>query len=425
LASRKVRRRSFLGTSLGAAVIVIVLRMAGLLQGLELFAYDHLLRQRRPEAQDDRFLMVTVNAASGSFLRDSMLSGRYEPGLGTIPDKALNEALIELSQKKARLIGLDFYRDFPADSRLAPTLANTESLVALCKAGYGGKGNIKPPEVALAQIGFNDLKSDLASGTEFVRRHLIMQDSDPEFCPTSSSFSLLLARRYLEQEGVEFVSPEAPEGGFFFDELMLGEQIIPNLHLGVGPYYPPNLDNAIFGGYQTLLNFRLTQTSISEEVNLERFAETVSLRALLNGDVPQSLIEDRIVMLGYVDATDRNTDFWETPYGGMAGVLLQAQMASQLISTALDGRSLIRWWPLHQEALWILAWAIAGGLLIRQFSGLKRLILLGSGGAVLIYGFCYVAMVYGTLWISLVPPTAAFTSSALGVAALKYRLHRS
>ena len=101
---------------------------------------------------------------------------------------------------------------------------------------------------------------------------------------------------------------------------------------------------------------------------------SVSLKALLEDEVPAELIEDRIVLIGYVDLTDRNADYWYTPHGGMPGVFVQGQMTSQLISAALDDRALIRWLSLGQELLWLAGWAMAGGIIIRQAVRIPRLI---------------------------------------------------
>ncbi|NER78789.1 MAG: TIR domain-containing protein, partial [Leptolyngbya sp. SIO1D8] len=258
LSFRKLKPRSVLGLSVGTTLLVLVARILGLLQGFELFAYDHLLRQRPAEIPDDRFLMVTVDDKSGSFVREGLIEGRYEPSIGTVPDDALDQALTVLTDNQARLIGLDFYRDFPASERLAETFENTENLVAVCKASYEGSGVHKAPEIPIEQVGFSDLVPDQSDGATYVRRHYLMQGADPEFCETSTSLSLSLANRYLEQEGIPFSNPEKPEGGFSSNRLQLGDLMIPNLSLLRGPYYPPGLDLTLFDGYQTLVNFRTT-----------------------------------------------------------------------------------------------------------------------------------------------------------------------
>ena len=138
--------------------------------------------------------------------------------------------------------------------------------------------------------------------------------------------------------------------------------------------------------------------------------------------MPQELIADRIVLIGYTDYADRNADIWETPYGRAPGVFLQGQMTSQLISAALDGRSLLGWWPLPSEVLWIFGWGLAGGIIVRQMDSLPRMVGVLAGAIVVLYGCSYGAMVFQTTWIPLVPSLITFGLTAGGVAILNYRL---
>jgi len=420
LLSRQVKPRSLLGLSLGTTLLIVVARFFGLLQGVELFAYDHLLRQRPNEPPDDRFRVVTVDNASGSFLRDRLINNRYTPTIGTLPDAALEEALQILNDNQARLVGLDFYRDFPATGALTETLRNSDTLIGVCLMGQGAAGVVPPPEIVdMARVGFSNVLGDRQNDADYARRHYLMDGGDPDYCDTDSAFSLRLAQIYLAQEGIEFTSPANPEGGFRGSGMRLGEVVVPNLSIVHGPYR--NL--AKLGGYQTLLNFRTAPAPDNpRRQDPTQFAPQVSLAALLTGDVPRELIEDRIVLIGYTDYSDRNADVWETPYGPAAGVFLQGQMTSQLISAALDGRSLMGWWSLGGEILWMFGWALTGGMIVRQIGSLPRTIGVLAGAVVVLYGCGYGAMVYQTTWIPLVPPLVTFGLTAGGVAVLNYRL---
>jgi CHASE2 domain-containing sensor protein len=418
LLSRKVKPRSLLGVSLSVTFLILVARFLGLLQGAELLAYDHLLRQRPNESQDDRFLTVTIDDRSGSYVRDGLINGRYTPSIGTLPDDALVEVLNILNQNQARLIGLDFFRDFPANPELANRLETSDNFIAVCNLAQGETGIEKPGEVDIAQVGFANMAGDSQAGLSYVRRHFLMDGADPPDCDTNTAFNLLLAQRYLAQEGVAFTSPARPEGGFNAG-MKLGDLVIPKIFVARGPYYQA----AQLQGYQTLLNFRTAPNpaeGVAKDATL--FAPQVTLEELLTGQVDPELIADRIVLIGYTDYADRNADFWDTPYGQMPGVFLQGQMASQLISAVLDGRPLIRWWSPGQELLWITGWAIAGGVLGRQIIRWPRL---AGGYAIAVLGLyisCWVAMVYYALWISLIPALLALTLSTGGMAVLSYRL---
>lgn len=422
LAFRKVKPRSLTGLGAGATLLVLVARFLGLLQGMELFAYDHVLRLRPNESQDQRFLTVTIDAQSGSYLREGLINGRFTPSIGTLPDDALQEVLTILTANQARLIGLDFYRDFPARGALAETLGTTDNLITVCKrspgGGQSGTGVLKAPEVSIEQVGFADALGDRPEGADYLRRHYLMDVADAEFCDTDTAFSLLLAQRYLEQEGIEMTSPVIP-GGFRGSGLKLGDVVVPNLFVTRGPYY----NAADLQGYQTLLKFRTVASSDgSKPKDPTQFAPQVSLERLLAGQVPQDLIADRIVLIGYIDYADRNADIWETPYGPMAGVFLHGQMTSQLISAALDGRSLIRWWPLGGELIWIAGWAIAAGMIVQQVVRGYRLAGAIAIAIVVLYGSCTIAMVYSSVWLPFFPPLLTFALTGGGVALLNYRL---
>ena len=324
---RNIKRRSVVLTSAMVTVLVVVARFFGGMESAELRVYDHLMRLRPSEPQDERFLIVEVDAASSEVLRQDMIEGRYQPGIGTIPDKALDEVLAKLSAHQPRLIGLDFYRDFQTQPQLAARFRQTQNLIALCKASFGdGRGNSPPSEVPMERIGFNDFSQD---GEDFVRRHLLLQKPDPTFCNTREAFSLVLARKYLESQGISYTSPINNEGNYGRD-MQFGKTAIPQL-LGNGSPYQDTGDK--LKGYQTLLNYRAYQGDPNN------FAPTVSLEDVLKGNVSAKKIQDRIVIIGYTDAADRNADHWHTPYGDIPGVILQAQMASQMISAVAQAQS--------------------------------------------------------------------------------------
>jgi hypothetical protein len=251
---RKIKRRSVVLMSAVVSLLVVVARFLGGMESAELRVYDQLMRLRPSEPQDQRFLIVEVDAVSSEALRQDMIAERYQPGIGTIPDKALDQVLARLSAHQPRLIGLDFYRDFDAQLELAERFRQTQNLIALCKASYQDEqgnrrqGNPPPSEVPMERIGFNDVSQD---GELMVRRHLLSITPDPEFCNTPEAFSLVLARKYLEAEGISYTSRRDDEGDYLRD-MQFGDTAIPELRGDGSPYQ----DIYKLGGYQTLLNYR-------------------------------------------------------------------------------------------------------------------------------------------------------------------------
>ncbi|NET59648.1 MAG: TIR domain-containing protein [Symploca sp. SIO2E6] len=416
---RQIKRRSVVLTSAIVTVLVVVARFFGLIEPAELRVYDQLMRLRPSEEQDQRFLIVEVDAISSEALRQDLIEGRYEPGIGTIPDKALNQALARLSAHQPRLIGLDFYRDFKAQPELAEGFRETQNLIALCKASYKDEqGNIRqgyipPREVPMQRIGFNDLSED---GELMIRRHLLLQAPDPDFCNTEEAFSLALARKYLEAQGHSYTSP-LDDKGYYVRNIQLGKTAIPPLWGNGSPYR--DLGDRL-AGYQTLLNYRAYQGDPN------KFAPTVSFQELLNGEVSAEDIQDRIIVIGYTDNADTSADLWNTPYGDMAGVIIQAQMASQIISAVLDQRPLIWWLPLVGEILWIFGWSTVGGLVIWWGTrSLRRSTASAAGILVSLYGVCYLILVSQGGWLPLVPPAIAVVVTGVGVGYLTYRLRQT
>jgi CHASE2 domain-containing sensor protein len=202
--------------------------------------------------------------------------------------------------------------------------------------------------------------------------------------------------------------------------MVVGTKSVPLLWVGglvtqhPAAYSPRH--RATFNGYQTMLNFRAHQG------NANAFAPSVSLAELLQGKVTPDQIRNRVVLIGYSDRTDRTTDFYNSPYGELSGVVLQGQMASQVISAALNGRPLIWWWSTGGETLWILAWSVAGGWLVWR---LVRPSFWAMGGGILLLGLvgiCYGVMVVNGGWLPLLPAALGMAGTGTVVGYLSYRI---
>lgn len=411
LPKRKVKRRTVLLTSVAVTALVCIARSFGLTQQLELAAYDHLLRLRPSEVQDKRFLIVGVDEDSIQLLND-----KYEPGKGTLSDRALDDLLKALNQHQPRLIGLDFFRDYAARPEVAARLKQTQNLIAICKTSSSknprlakGRGVSPPPEVPLERVGFANLLDD---GGKFERRQLLMQPPDPKFCNTLDTFSLVVARKYLEAAGKSYTSPLNKQGKL--DQMKFDKTVIWRLDRhGSGGYR--NRDNQLVG-YQTLINFR------APKGKARKFAKVVSLKDVLENRIPAEVIRDRIVLIGFTAETHTAVDIWNTPYGEMPGVILQGQMASQLIGAVLDGRRLLWWWPVWGETLWIFGWSLVVGLIV--WRDIQSFPVIGASVAamVLLYLACYGMLGYWSCWIPLVPPAIALVMTDASVRYLTYRL---
>ncbi|WP_088888876.1 CHASE2 domain-containing protein [Leptolyngbya ohadii] len=322
-------------------------RSLGLLQFAELWTFDRLMTLRPAEPPDDRFLIVTIDEAD---IQAQNASDRR----GSLSDTALNQALEKLAP--AQIIGLDIYRDFAVNEnlpQLADRMRNDRRLFAVCKSPSGTEdpiGIAPPPEVPAARIGFSDFVID-TDGT--LRRHLILLSPDPSAaCAVPYAFNMQLVFSYLNSLGI---SGRFNEDG----NLQFNDRILHRLQGQIGGYH--NLDTR---GNQILLNYRSLPTP-------QAIAPSVSLTQLLKGEVSPAQIQDRIVLIGVTAVGSQDT--WITPYGigrsqQIAGVFLQAHMASQVLSAVLNRRPLLQVSSQGAEALWIWGWTVAGGI----FVGLGR-----------------------------------------------------
>lgn len=376
-------------TSLGVASCITLLRLTGILQSLEWGALDQLFRLRPLESRDERIVIVGISEAD---LR--------EVGKWPIPDRVLSELLNKIHAARPQAIGLDIYRDLrvePGHEELLRTYRNIPNLIGIEKIGDKENIGVAPPPILenLQQVGFNNVVVDL-DGT--VRRGLLYWTV--EGGESRPSFALALALIYLKNHGIE---PQAATVGPPY--LQLGQEVFPMLQPYDGGYI-----RADAGGYQFLANFRGPAGHF-------RF---VSMTDILQGRIDPSLLRDRIVLIGSTATSLK--DFSFTPYSGgvlgksqvTAGVELQANFISQILSAVLDGRPLIQVWADPLEILWILLWAYVGARLSWRFRSIHLTITTLTLAGTVLFGICYAGFLMGW-WIPLVPPTLGLIGSAIAI----------
>ena len=372
--------------SLFASVSILGVRHLGWLQPLELKAYDHFLQLRPQEPPDSRLLIIEVT-------EEDVQAQRDEQPQGSLSDTSLSKLLTLLNQHDPVAIGLDIYRDYPAkSSELIQQLENSEHLVAVCRASQAEESGVAPPpEVEVERQGFSD---GVVDADQVVRRHLLAATPPADsLCSTSYAFSTQLALRYLAEQEIYL---EQLENG----DWQLGEARIKPMTQRQGSYQAADL-----WGYQTLLNYRSHRS-------IDALAPRVSLGAALNGELQTELIRDRIILIGTTAESFR--DYSATPYSAESpGVVLQAQMVSQLLSAALDGRALLWISPGWADWVWLVVWSgvgagiSAGGALVASAKRLKFLVVGLGIGLVLHYGLCLAVLVNGGGWLPLVPGSLA------------------
>jgi CHASE2 domain-containing sensor protein len=218
---------------------------------------------------------------------------------------------------------------------------------------------------------------------------------------------------YLNQDGIK--SHITPAG-----YLQIGTSTFKPISKHSGGYQ--GIDAA---GYQILLNYRSLKS-------VQNIAQQISLRDILSDRYSSQLpdlIKDRLILIGVIASS--STDDWQTPYSRqnslvqkqIPGVYIQAQMISQIISTAINHRPLIWWWSNFWSIIWIGGWGLLGGILGWY---LRRPLLLGSAIALaqlILFVSCWLIFLQAG-WIPLVPAALSLLLTALTTILLKQRLSR-
>ena len=392
--------------SLLVAIAVIIVRLLGLLQPLELAAYDHLMRSRPAEILDSRILVVEVDQTDLNAL------GGYP-----LTDGVLAQAIATLEALGPTAIGLDMHRYRPRGEgrqALIKQFQQHANLLTVCAFNQEAQDYGPPPEFSEAQlvnqVGFSNFALDLPFGIQGqtlsqaklwencpVRRHMLSYDpalaTTQSACSTPYSLSLQLAYRFLSQAGIEPLT--VTETGYW----QFGTVILQPLTQRFGGYQ--NLNGL---STQLMLNYRAAPPG-----------QQATLQQVLAGELTADRVRDRLVLMGYTAPIAR--DHVKTPYGEMAGVWVHAHMASQLLSVTLDQRPLLqvlpqwRGFPLA-EVGWIVAWTLLGSSFsvwwwVRNLKSRPLGWLLGwvLAFAAISWGLAYgalVALIHG-LWLPLIP----------------------
>ncbi len=389
------------------AGLTIAASAAGLFQLLEWATLDLFFLLRLKEPIDDRIVVVTIDEA------DIEAAGSWP-----LPDGIVAEALENISDRDPAAIGLDIYRDLPVEpghDRLVEVFETTPELIGVEK--LAGEDPVDPPPVLdeLGQVANADFVEDRDGK---VRRALLVA-SPKNSEETQEGLGTRAALMYLSEPREDNPRPLGLE-------IIEGKQS--EYYLGQGHFIPLRRHSAGYGsadtgGYQIFLNYR---------GGIDRFP-TITFRDVVADNIPQDLMEDRIVLIG-ATAPSLN-DYFLTPYSSsltieegelitekkMAGVVVHANIASQILAAALDGRELLRVWPRPVEWVWIAVWATIGAIVSRgvqsistdgKYARLRWTILSVLFVVVLLLGGSYGAFLLG--WIlPTVSPIVAASAAAL------------
>ena len=347
-------------------------RSQGYLEPLELATYDLEMNSRLiAEAPDDRIVIIGVNSDR------------------PVSDRVLFQALTKLQQYHPKAIGLDIYRDLPfgeGHQDLNTLLQQQDAIVSSClMSGNSPKfpGVPAPAGVPPAHVGFTNFSLDSDGG---LRRQVLGMAAVDGGCTTEHALSLRLALKYLDVAAAD----EAEDGN-----LQIGKREVAVLGNSLGGYRShSSRDN--LRGFQVMLNYRNTP-QVAPVISLEQLSSDIDSRAR---------IANKVVLVGYVGAG--NVDTWHSLGNRyqLPGVMVHAQMTSNILSHILDDRALITTESDLAEFAWILLWATVGGA-TWWWCGGSKFWLVQIGAIVIVIASCEVYLVTRSVWMPLVPAAMA------------------
>ncbi|WP_348251910.1 CHASE2 domain-containing protein [Leptolyngbya sp. FACHB-1515] len=408
----KPRWRSTLWISLLVTFAVLAIRSIGLLQPIELAAYDHLMRLRPAEAIDPRILVVEVTQA------DVNQQGGYP-----LTDATLVKAIAALQSLEPVAIGLDMHRFQPRGAGRPDLIAQFQQnskLITVCAFNSDDRNYAAPPEFSsdqqIEQVGFSNLaidrfsvwrpasRSDIQTATaqpegSMVRRQILSYDPNlaplRSTCTTPYSLSFQLAYRYLRHANVQPLHVNEWQQWQFG---AIAFRPLPDRFVGY---------QSLDGSNQIMLNYRAAPPG-----------QQVSLQQVLDGEATTEMVRDRIVLIGYTAPVAR--DSFDTPYGEMAGVWVHAHAVSQILSAVQDQRSQIRSLPQWRNLQWgdatlILAVSLVTSMLVKRLR--SNLLWLGVAIAILSIMLHQISLISltGGIWLPFIPALFAIFLSAIGV----------
>jgi CHASE2 domain-containing sensor protein/two-component sensor histidine kinase len=377
-------------------VAVIVARLSGALQFLELVAFDRFLLLRPPEPMDERIVIVGIT-------EEDIQRARTYP----IPDREIADLLKQLQAYQPIAIGLDIVRDIPVEpghAELTSVFRSSKNTIGveIALPDRSGFTVAPPPALRSEQIGFADFVLD-ADG--YQRRSLLGTGAHKSEQGYRFSLAIRLAEGYLAAQGIEVGNGIRDSEAKRFGSIEF-TRVQPNSGGYVG---------ADTGGNQILLNVRSGPKPF----------RVLSLEQIKSGQVKPDWIRGKIVLIGMMsfsakDLASSGAIAGINP-GRIYGVEMQAHETSQIISAVLDRRPLLRVWGDGWETLWIAAWGLLGMSLGRFLRSPWKILLGLLIANITSIAICYWLILMGW-WVPIVPVILILVLNGTGsTAALFYR----
>ncbi|MGC1309664.1 MAG: CHASE2 domain-containing protein [Phormidesmis sp.] len=392
-------------STLATSAFILGLRQVGAFVPAELGLHDRFVSAQADPGPDPRLLIVEITEADLRSL-----------SLATPSDESVATVIENLQQHQPALIGLDLLRDLPQ----APgTEALRESLrspnvVAVTQLSNAEEPDLipPPPGITFDQVSFNNIVVD----SDFrVRRAMMLDFLDNELLAEARGRNLVsdvdnsfsdpieqpvfslgveLAIRYLA-----LFHAIGPEDG---DVLQLGDTQFNTISPTFGGY-----QQADTAGHQIFMRYRSSRN----------VATRLDFLDVLNNKFDSAIIQDKIILIGSTAGSSR--DLFLTPFntGGdrqeMPGVVLHAQVTTQILSAVLEGETLPWAWPDWLEITWIVILTGTGSVLMVLTQKGPVLIAFGISGLAVTFLVGLIGFSLGG-WVPIAAPMSAFFASAAG-----------
>ena len=354
-----------MAASLAVAVLVLGVRHLGILQPLELMAYDRMMQLRPEEKPDLHILVIEVTQ------EDIKAQDPKERGWFSLSNDKLIQVIKKINQHQPSVIGLDMYRDESPLSDIKPSTdlaklfkENENHLFSACKVRESNTDLTDPAPASFIpaeSLGFSDVVYELDSYSgkrhQLIRRHLLYMNPDSKsHCQADYSINLLLAQHILYKQYNIQINKKSDT---VFD---LGKARFQKFPDRAGGY-----QSSDSRGFQILLNYRKSENYRDKPKDF--VSHTTVSELLKPNSVLPDRIKDKIILIGVTDPAV--PDDFQTPYGTpIRGVFLHAQMISQINSASATGeRPLLGVWAWWADGLWICGWSVVGGLIVWRFWG--------------------------------------------------------
>lgn len=365
--------------------LITLVRLLGWFQPLAWSSLDLLFKIRPQESPDDRIIIVSLEETDIQKYKQWPVS-----------DHLLAKLITKIKAQQPRVIGLDLHRDIPVSpgyEELTKVFKTTPNLIGIQKiSGDQFYPTIAPPPILeeLGQVSASDLVLDQDG---VLRRAILFPRTKDQ--PALPSIGLAVALEYLKKEGIN-PTPSA-DGGW----LQLGNTVFYPLQKNEGSYIDVGTAE-----YQIILNYRGAKQAFQK----------VTFTQVLEDKIAPDLFKDKIILIGSRAISLK--DYFYTPYSKgensspllTYGVEIHANVASQIISTVLNNRPLIKAWPEPVEYFWIFLWLLLPSVWAWRWrttqNAIKLLSIISLGTlafSIILLGSVYLTFLNGW-WIPVISP---------------------